>query len=192
MGGVDKGLQMLDGRPLVEHALARLAPQVGTLAINANRHLEAYAAFGVPVWADADAEFAGPLAGMLAGLRACRTRWLVTVPCDTPLFPQDLVARLAAATAIEHEPPALNVPIAIAATVDAATGAVQPQPVFCLMNAALRDDLAEALATGERKIDRWTARHHAAAVRFDDAEAFFNANTQGELARLASRVTLRR
>ena len=95
MGGVDKGLQNFHGMPLALHALMRLAPQVGEVMINANRNLGAYESFGVPVWPDALPDYAGPLAGFLTGLERCETPYLVTVPCDTPLFPHDLVARLA-------------------------------------------------------------------------------------------------
>jgi molybdopterin-guanine dinucleotide biosynthesis protein A len=94
MGGVDKGLQNHQGLPLALHALLRLQPQVGSLMINANRNLAAYEAMGVPVWPDAESDFPGPLAGFLVGLERCETSWLVTVPCDTPGFPLDLVQRL--------------------------------------------------------------------------------------------------
>ena len=94
MGGVDKGLQNFNGMPLALHTLLRLQPQVGEVMINANRNLAAYESFGVPVWPDVLADYAGPLAGFLTGLERCETRWLVTVPCDTPLFPLDLVERL--------------------------------------------------------------------------------------------------
>src|SRR5947199_3145619 len=112
MGGVDKGLQNHRGVPLALHALMRLAPQVGELMINANRNLAAYESFGVPVWPDSLADYAGPLAGFLTGLEHCETPYMVTVPCDTPLFPQDLVARLA--EALERE----DAEIAIAAARD--------------------------------------------------------------------------
>jgi molybdopterin-guanine dinucleotide biosynthesis protein A len=174
MGGVDKGLQLHRGRPLIWHAIERLRPQVGALIVNANRHVDQYAQFGAPTVADAQADFAGPLAGMLAGLSLCRTPYLVTVPCDTPAFPSDLVRRLANAL----DTP--GVQIAMAATPDAA-GALQRQPVFCLMTATLRDDLAEALARGERKIDRWAARQGLVEVAFDDEQAFFNVNTREDL-----------
>ena len=106
MGGVDKGLQNHHGVPLALHALLRLAPQVGLTMINANRNLAAYESMGVPVWPDALADFAGPLAGFLAGLEHCDTPYLVTVPCDSPRFPEDLVARLA--SALEASPPRLS------------------------------------------------------------------------------------
>lgn len=179
MGGVDKGLQILDGRPLVAHALERLAPQVGALMVNANRHLENYRALGVRVVSDVDSSFSGPLAGMLAGLIQADTPWVVTVPCDSPRFPVDLVARLADAAQ------RAEAPVAIAATRDA-QGALQPQPVFCLMATRLREDLAAYLASGERKIDRWAARHGQAVAVFDEEDAFANANTADELAALAA------
>ncbi len=182
MGGVDKGLQLLDGRPLAQHALERLRPQVSALLVNANRHGEQYAAFGAPFAAavvpDAQADFPGPLAGWLAGLAACRTPWLVTVPCDTPHFPHDLVARLAAALDDGAD-------LAMAATLE--DGREQLQPVFTLLRCSLHDDLAQALAAGERKIERWARRHRLRVLRFDDTAAFANANTPEELAALQRR-----
>jgi molybdopterin-guanine dinucleotide biosynthesis protein A len=176
MGGVDKGLQTLEGKPLVQHALGRLSPQVGALMINANRHLDLYAAFGVPVWPDADAEFAGPLAGFLAGLEHCQTDWLVTVPCDTPRFPADLVARLASARE--------GALAAVAMTEH--DGSRQRQPVFCLMHRTLHGDLAGYVSGGGRKIDRWLERVGCANACFEDADAFFNANTLDELRQLGT------
>ena len=171
MGGVDKGLQRLAGVTLVQHAVHRLAPQVRQVAINANRHLEEYRALGHPVWPDADTEFAGPLAGFLAGLTECGTDWLVTVPCDTPNFPVDFVGRLLAAVG--------SAPLATIVTPDA--GGEQRQPVFCLMRRSLKDDLASYLAGGGRKIERWQERQGCVTVRFEEASAFFNANTIDEL-----------
>jgi molybdopterin molybdotransferase len=179
MGGVDKGLQLLDGRPLVAHAIERLAPQVSRLMISANRNLESYAHFGVPVWSDAERDFSGPLAGFLAGLLHCETEWMVTVPCDSPRFPQDLVGRLAAALDSK--------PAAIAVTHQA--GRRQREPVFCLLHRSLRDDLAAYLREGGRKIDAWLDRVGCAEAVFDDGAAFFNANSLDELRRLAARST---
>lgn len=176
MGGVDKGLQDHGGVPLALHALQRLVPQVGGSMINANRNLGAYEAFGVPVCADAVADYAGPLAGFLAGLAQCRTPYLMTVPCDSPLFPDDLVARLGAALV------AADAEIAMAATVE--DGALQVQPVFCLMRVGVAENLRRFTQGGQRKIDRWTAQHRCVEVPFDDAQAFANANTLDELARL--------
>jgi molybdopterin-guanine dinucleotide biosynthesis protein A len=177
MGGVDKGLQNHRGLPLALHALMRLAPQVGSVMINANRNLGAYESFGAPVWPDALPDFAGPLAGFLAGLERCETPYLVTVPCDTPDFPQDLVARLA--DALERD----GAQIAMAAAPEA-DGAQRTQPVFCLLDAALMESLVLFTQEGGRKIDRWTARHRTVEVPFDDARAFFNANTLAELQQL--------
>jgi molybdopterin-guanine dinucleotide biosynthesis protein A len=176
MGGVDKGLQNHRGIPLAMHALMRLSPQVGALMVNANRNLGAYEAMGAPVWPDALPDFAGPLAGFLAGLEHCETPWLVTVPCDTPDFPLDLVARLAAAA------DAAGATIALATAPE--DGVQRPQPVFCLMRAELMESLVAFTADGGRKIDRWTAQHGAVQVPFDDARAFFNANTLAELHQL--------
>ena len=172
MGGVDKGLQNYLGMPLAMHALMRLGPQVGELMINANRNLGAYESFGVPVWPDAIPDFAGPLAGFLAGLERCETPYLVTVPCDTPCFPTDLVAQLA--QALESAGAELAM---------ARTGA-QVQPVFCLMKTGLMESLVRFTHEGGRKIDRWTAQHHLIEVPFDDEAAFFNANTLEELQQL--------
>jgi molybdopterin-guanine dinucleotide biosynthesis protein A len=176
MGGVDKGLQSHHGMPLALHALLRLAPQVGHAMINANRNLGAYESMGVPVWPDTIPDYAGPLAGFLTGLERCETPYLVSVPCDTPFFPTDLVERLA--TALEAE----GAEIALAATLE--DGVVRTHPVFCLMRAALMESLVRFTQAGERKIDRWTARHRTAEVLFDDAAAFANANTAAELQQL--------
>jgi molybdenum cofactor guanylyltransferase len=175
MGGVDKGLQMHLGIPLAQYALERLRPQVGALLLNANRNLAAYQAMGAPVWPDEIPEYPGPLAGMLAGLAHCSTPYLVTVPCDTPNFPIDLVARLAEglgpegdmATAYTQEPEGLRA-----------------QPVFCLMKASLRGGLNAFIRSGERKTGLFAAQHHSTRVVFHDPAAFANANTLDELADL--------
>lgn len=179
MGGADKGLQSHLGLPLALQALLRLQPQVGAVMVNANRNLAAYESMGVPVWPDALADYPGPLAGFLAGLEHCDTPYLVTVPCDTPNFPGDLVERLATALVAE------GAEIAMAATLQ--DGQVQVQPVFCLMAATLLESLVAFTQGGQRKIDRWTGQHHCATVVFDDADAFFNANTPDELQRLQPR-----
>jgi molybdopterin-guanine dinucleotide biosynthesis protein A len=176
MGGVDKGLQNHQGMPLAMHALLRLGPQVGQLMINANRNLGAYESMGAPVWPDALPDYPGPLAGFLAGLEHCETPYLVTVPCDTPGFPLDLVERLAAALE------ANDADIAMASTLE--DGQAQVQPVFCLMKTTLMESLVKFTQSGQRKIDRWTAQHRCVEVPFDDAQAFFNANTLAELQQL--------
>ena len=183
MGGVDKGLQNHLGMPLALHSLLRLQGQVGSAMLNANRNLGAYESMGVPVWPDSQADFAGPLAGMLVGLEHCETPWLMTVPCDTPNFPTDLVERLAAAAQAE------DAEIAMAATREPdeqGQTVVQVQPVFCLLKSSLLESLQAFLDSGQRKIDRWTAQHRCAVVVFDDGAAFFNANTVEELRRLGA------
>jgi len=178
MGMVDKGLVDLDGKPLVAHVLARLAPQVGALIVNANRNAERYAALGHPVVGDAIGGFAGPLAGLHAGLSAATTPFVATVPCDSPFLPADLVARLAGA----FEAKALD--IAVARTFD------QPHPVFALVRRDVLPHLARFLEQGRRKIDAWYASLRLAEVAFDDeADAFRNINTPQELA--ASAVAAR-
>jgi molybdenum cofactor guanylyltransferase len=181
MGGADKGLQPHLGVPLALHALLRLAPQVGATMINANRNLAAYEAMGSPVWPDALPDYPGPLAGFLSGLERCETPYLATVPCDTPNFPADLVSRLAAA--LEEA----DADIAIAATPEP-DGSQQVQPVFSLIKATLLESLVRATTAGERKIDRWVKQQANVEVLFDDADAFFNANTLAELQSLQPKL----
>jgi molybdopterin-guanine dinucleotide biosynthesis protein A len=174
MGGTDKGLQPLHGTPMAMHTMMRLTPQVGGLMINANRNLAAYESFGVPVYTDSVPDFAGPLAGMLAGLEQCATPWMVTAPCDSPFLPTNLVARLA--QAIEAEGAELAIPV----TLDQ-DGRRQTQPVFCLMPVSALESLVAYLSGGGRKIETWAASHRLAEVLFDDAAAFANINTLDEL-----------
>jgi molybdenum cofactor guanylyltransferase len=184
MGGVDKGLQLHHGMPMALFTLLRLQQQVGYSMINANRNLAAYEAMGVPIWPDVTNEpFAGPLAGMLVGLEHCETPWMVTVPCDTPQFPDDLVQRLAQAALAE------DADIAVAATREPGPEpiGIQTQPVFCLMKNTLLESLGAYLDSGQRKIDRWTAQHRCVTAVFDDPTAFFNANTLEELRSLQQR-----
>ncbi|MDI1239114.1 MAG: molybdenum cofactor guanylyltransferase MobA [Polaromonas sp.] len=183
MGGVDKGLQSFNGVPLALHTLLRLSPQVGEVMVNANRNLAAYESFGVPVWPDAAGlgEFSGPLAGFLTGMERCETPYLVTVPCDTPLFSQELVARLAEAMVRD------DADIAVVAAPEE-DGQLRAQPVFCLLRTRLLESLMLFTTSGGRKIDAWTAQHKTVLVPFnqpgDDPRAFFNANTLAELHQL--------
>ena len=187
MGGVDKGLQTFNGMPLALHTLTRLqmGGGVGRIMINANRNLAAYESFGASVWPDGLADYAGPLAGFLTGLEHCETPFLVTVPCDTPLLPLDLVPRLAKALEAEDA----DIAIAAAPEVDK-DGLVQvrTQPVFCLMRVELQESLVKFTQSGGRKIDAWTALHKTAIVPFDlpgdDVRAFYNTNTLAELRHL--------
>jgi len=168
MGGVDKGLQVLDGRTLVEHVIERLTPQVSALAISANRNLDAYAALGHPVLADPPGfEFAGPLAGMLAGLQAIPDdAWLLTAPCDCPAPLADLAERLLAA-ALPHG-------LAYAR-------AGREHPTHALLHARLREPLAQHLQAGGRGVFRWMRTLPHGVAQFTDETAFANLNTLAEL-----------
>ena len=171
MGGVDKGLQPLRGRPMVEWVLERLKPQVTEVLINANQNQAEYARLGCRVVPDEIGGFAGPLAGLHAGLKANVHPFLVTVPCDSPFLPRDLVARLHAALVARHAD------LAVAKTGD------QPHPVFALVRESLAAHLARFLEGGGRKIDAWYAALKVVEVPFDDeADAFSNINTRDELA----------
>lgn len=172
MGGVDKGLLELRGRPLVAWVVERLRPQVDSLLINANQNRERYAGFGCPVVADQIPDFAGPLAGLHAALSAASTPLVATAPCDSPFLPEDLVSRLFSALT------AAGAEIAVARTFD------QPHPVFCLCRRELLPHLAAFLAGGGRKFERWYATLKVVEVPFDDeAGAFENINTREELGR---------
>lgn len=177
MGGHDKGLIALCGKPMVAHVLERLRPQVDALVINANRNLEAYRRYRFPVVSDAFGEFAGPLAGMLSGMEAVETELLCTVPCDSPLVPPDLVERLR------------RVHAEAGAEIAVAAGLGRLQPVFALMHTRLREDLRQALERGERKIDRWYAGHAMVQVDFSDSpDTFLNVNTPEERDHLEARL----
>lgn len=185
MGGIDKGLQNFNGIPMALHSVLRLQMQVGQIIINANRNLAAYESFGASVWPDVLEDYAGPLAGFLTGLERCETPYLVTVPCDTPMMPLDLVSRLAQTL----EKNQAEIAMASAPETDE-QGRVQirTQPVFCLMRVELLESLVAFTQEGGRKIDSWTARHKTVVVPFDqpgdDPNAFANANTMAELQRL--------
>ena len=189
MGGVDKGLQNFNGLPLALHTLTRLqmGGGVGSIMLNANRNLAAYESFGVSVWPDVLADYAGPLAGFLTGLERCETTFLVTVPCDTPLLPLDLVTRLA--QALEDQ----DADIAMVSAHELGKDGqvmLRAQPVFCLMRVDLMESLVHFTQEGGRKIDAWTALHKTVLVPFDlpsdDPRAFCNANTLTELHELES------
>ena len=173
MDGRDKGLLPLAGRPLVAHVIERFAPQVGALLISANRNREEYAAFGHPVLADAVPDFAGPLAGLHAGLLACRTPLLATVPCDAPRLPADLVERLHAELLLTQGAPAA-----------AAFAGAHMQPTFMLCRREIIGELERYLAGGGRRIHTWLEGIGACAVTFPDDSAFINLNTPSELAEL--------
>jgi molybdopterin-guanine dinucleotide biosynthesis protein A len=186
MGGLDKGLQNFRGLPLALQTLMRLQLQSlppQEVLINANRNLSAYESLGVQVWPDSLSDYAGPLAGFLTGLERCETPLLLTVPCDTPLFPLDLIERLHQALVSQ------GADIAMAAAPEA-DGTVRPQPVVCLLRVDLLESLVAFSQAGGRKIDAWTAQHRCATVPFDlpgdSPQAFSNANTLQELQQLES------
>ena len=169
----DKGLVEFRGKPMVAHVIERLVPQVAMLVINANRSLDQYGAFGHPVISDEVSGFAGPLAGLHAGLRANlggkATPFIVTVPCDSPFLPTNLVARL-------YEALQENIAeLAVAKTTD------QVQPVFALYSTTLLPSLTQFLESGGRKIDAWYSTHRVVEVPFADESAFANINTSAEL-----------
>jgi molybdopterin-guanine dinucleotide biosynthesis protein A len=177
MGGEDKGLVPLAGRPMVAHVLEALRPQVGTIVVNANRNLELYAAFGHPVVADAVGGYLGPLAGVLTALQRCTTEFLVTAPCDAPLVAPDLVARLYAACT------------AAGADLAVASDGQRQQPVFLLLRATLAPALEAYLAGGGRKIDAWFAQLSVAEADFsDEPDTFVNVNDPGERQRVEVRL----
>lgn len=177
MEGSDKGLVLFNGLPLVLHAIERLGPQVEHLLINANRNTDIYGGFDLPVVSDAPnpqgEAFAGPLAGLLAGFEAATTDWIVTVPCDSPAFPADLVERL---LAVAKANPCAHLVVA--------RTSVQTHPVFMLAHRDLQQQLAAFLASGERKMGFWQKQNGALFADFPDEAAFANLNTPAELAAL--------
>ena len=186
MGRSDKGMLSLHGQPLVRHVLQRLAPQVGQLAISANAHAAAYARFGLPVWPDLLPGQLGPLAGLHSGMQHARTPYLLTVPCDSPLLPPDLAARLAAGLR-EHD---ADLAIAVTEELDAATGlrVRRPHPVFCLVKTSALPQLDAYLAAGERRMRTWHGPLKLAEVLFENGAAFGNLNTPAELAALQAQA----
>lgn len=166
MGGVDKGLVPINDRPMIAWVIDALRPQVSDVLINANRNRDRYGEFACPVIDDGDSDFRGPLAGMASAMQTARTPYIAVVPCDSPLIGGELVARLYAAAASSGSP------------IAAAHDGERLQPVFALLACELLDDLAGYLDDGERKIDRWYARHGYVKVDFNDvAEWFANINT---------------
>lgn len=178
MGGVDKGLQVLAGTPMALHVLNKLRPQVGAVMINANRHLDDYRSFGVPVFSDAIAGYPGPLAGIHAGMIHCGTDYLASAPCDSPLLPDDLVSRLA---------DALQSHAADAAVAVAGRGEHRRRhPVFMLVRSALKDGLAAYLNEGGRKVGGWLDAIRCVEADFSDEASFINVNSPQDLQAMAA------
>lgn len=165
----DKGLVELAGRPLTAWVIERLRPQVDEIVVSANRNLDTYAGLGCPVLPDNLPDQPGPLAGILAAAAQTRADWLLVAPCDTPFLPADLAARMLAKA---HES---GVPLVRAADGERIHYAVM------LMHRRLLDDLAAALAAGERRVQAWQARQPHAEAHFADPAAFHNINTAAQL-----------
>ena len=179
--GRDKGLIQVSGRPMISHVLDALAPQVERIIINANRNLDEYRAFGLPVVTDASRDFLGPLAGIASGMAAARTEWVAITPCDSPLLAADCVGRLV--SACEHDERA---DIAVAHDGD------RIQPVFALIRRALLDDLDAFLESGGRKIDRWYGQQRMQLVDFsDNPDNFLNINRREDRDMLEARMEQR-
>ena len=177
MGGIDKGLIPFHGKPLIESAIAKLKLQVQTIVINANRSITKYATYGYPVVMDETPDFSGPLAGFSVGLKACKTPYLLTSPCDSPLLPNNLAELLAA----EMESGDFQL---VYASSKEADGKVWAQPVFCLMRSNLENSLNQFLQKGDLKIDHWFKELRTSTVVFDDPLVFANVNTPEELKKL--------
>jgi len=178
MGGEDKGLVPVAGRPMIDHIIRALRPQVGPLLINANRNLDAYRRFGRPVVSDILGDYYGPLVGMASALQAARTDYLLTVPCDSPLLPTDLTATLYGALHARQ------------AEIAVAHDGARMQPVFALLRRDLLADLLAYLEAGGRKIDIWYAQHRLVIADFSErADAFFNVNTQQQRRMLEQKLT---
>ncbi len=178
MGGQDKGLVELAGQPLIEHVIARIKPQAGQILINANRNTERYARYGYPVVGDSLSDFQGPLAGFLAAMQQVESDFIVTIPCDGPCLPDDLVSRLYTAQQ------------AAQAEIAVAHDGQRMQPVYALISTRLQQSLNNFLTSGERKIDGWYARHNTVTADFSDApDTFLNINTLEERDQFKQRTT---
>ena len=173
MNGVDKGLVLLQNKPLIQHVIERLKPQVDEIFINANREIAQYETFGLPVIQDEDADFIGPLAGFSLGLQHAKHDYVLTVPCDSPLLPLDLADRL------NNSMAAARAEIAIASS----DGDIYP--VFCLMKKSVLPSLLAYIVSGERKVSAWQKSLNYIEVDFsDNSQAFTNLNTFDDLADL--------
>ena len=165
MGGQDKGLIEYQQRPLIEHVLTALEPQVDSLVINANRNIERYRSYGYPVIEDGLTGFCGPLAGMLSAMQACDSDYILTTPCDSPTISHQLRQRM------------MEVLLVNQADIAVAHDGVRMQPVFCLIACRLADSLEKYLKQGDRKVDLWFSQHQLAVVDFSDQlDSFVNFN----------------
>ncbi|WP_455648261.1 molybdenum cofactor guanylyltransferase MobA [Lonepinella koalarum] len=171
MQGADKGLQILAGKPLVEHILRRLQAQLEDIAINANRHIEQYQQFGLPIFSDELVDFQGPLSGILTGLKRAETDYVLFVPCDCPFLPLNLLEKLKSAVLISQS------------LVAYASDGEREHPTFCLISRQLFPALSAYLNQGERRMLQFMREQGAIAVDFSEQkDAFRNFNTLQELA----------
>lgn len=169
LGGQDKGLIQLGNQQMIGHVIRRLRPQLGEILINANRNQDHYQQLGYPVIADSLPDFAGPLAGLLTGLENMQNDWLISVPCDNPWLPTDLVATLIQAVTDQQ------------CRLGVARSEGQLQPVYCLLHRSLQTSLHEFLANGQHKVRQWIAQQPHCVVDFADAQEFENINTPQQL-----------
>ena len=170
MAGNDKGLQLLQGKPLIQHVIERLQPQISDIAINANRNQSDYAKFSFPVFADELPDFQGPLSGMLTALEHATTGFVLFTPCDSPFFPKNLLEKFKSAVK--------NNRTFIAYACDAE----REHPTFCLMSVKLKDKLRDYLASGERRLLQFMRENGGIAVMFEENEGrFVNFNTLDDL-----------
>ncbi|MCG8378874.1 MAG: molybdenum cofactor guanylyltransferase [Proteobacteria bacterium] len=177
MGGEDKGLVRLNNKPMIEYIIDAIRPQTGKLLINANRNHERYAQYGLEIVADELSGYCGPLAGMASALQTIKTDYMVTVPCDSPFVPDDLVERLSHAL---HDNDT---------DISVAHNGERIQPVFCMLKNTLLKSLTEYLHSGERKIDRWFEQYQYAIADFSDIpETFDNINTPEDIEKALSKL----
>ena len=179
MGGQDKGLVMLNGKPMIEIIIDAFKPQTSSLLINANRNHDRYSKYGLDIVADELSGFCGPLAGMASALQTIDTDYLVTAPCDSPFIPHDLVQRLA--DALDNK----------SAEISVAHDGQRIQPVFCMLNKSVLQSLKNYLAAGDRKIDRWFKQHDFAIADFSDKpETFDNINTHEDIEKAVTKLKI--
>ncbi len=176
MGGLDKGLVEINGKTMCERVIGLFAPQVAEIFINANRNQDRYQAFGKPVIGDCLPGYLGPLVGLVSGMMAARTPWIITVPCDGPFLKRDYVSRMSGQVFSRTD-------------VVVARDSERLQPTYMLVKTELADDLRGFLESGERKIDRWFVKHHYETCDFSDSpDCFLNINTEEERQEAENRV----
>lgn len=167
MGGEDKGLKIVACKPLVEHVIERLSPQLDNILISANRNIDVYRKFGYEVISDEIGDNWGPLAGIYSAMLHTTSSHLLSVPCDTPLLPDDLVSRMTQEIS--------------AAEVCIASDGERLQSVIALLSTGLKDQLRESLMAGDRKVEAWMLSRQHAIAKYSDTTAFLNANSPEDI-----------